>query len=160
MTLYSLSPMTKFTPVSGMIDVLPTGTCYDDCIEYMSEAWGLGQLDILLCHGIIGNPRQHSHAWLYCPSENEVSHFGIVDGEKVRVTGTKQELYTSLQVMECTYYSIQQMLYYNWRFNNYGPWEQKYVNACKDYSDQVISPTYERPNRELVKIFNMIGVTI
>jgi hypothetical protein len=119
-----------------MNQILPTGQCFDDALEYLAERLRSAPRDLAkrwrLAHGICrGNYEGalYAHAWL--EEHHDVCwDFGLIDGTRVAFSMKKHEYYAARHVVECTLYTPRQALAENLRTQHFGPWKDSYRALC------------------------------
>jgi hypothetical protein len=114
----------------------PTGTCFDDALDFLSEFLKRNRMLATTCelvHGIAlardGEP--YSHAWVE-QARATVWTAGIVKGEKIYVGVDIDDYYDEMRVQEATRYSLLEAWAENSRTGTYGPWLDKYSRLCRD----------------------------
>lgn len=119
--------------------IFPTGSCFDDALEFISErvTENRSAIDaLLLVHGIALIPEDQpeagkpfAHAWV--EEGAEVWQSGILDGERIYFSAPKEEILPKLRVQEATRYAVREAHAENVRTKSYGPWLEKYQGLCK-----------------------------
>ena len=124
-----------------MPTILPTQTCFDDALDYLSEAvredpsWALGHLRLV--HGICLAPEGQyagelfAHAWVE-EDRRVCIQAGILDGRKGYYGISRAQHYALLRVQLTTVYTVEEALEKNLASNHYGPWESSYQSLCGD----------------------------
>ena len=119
---------------------MPTKTCFDDSLDFMMELARNKKTDgVYVCHGIV-SPRMlvpeckstFTHAWVYDCMTDICLDWGILEGQRIGVKGSKRDYFHHMRVKEVTYYTFKQCMYYSWIYNFFGPWEPKYMVLCSD----------------------------
>lgn len=121
------------------ISIAPTHTCFDDAMEMLEEAVinnpGSFESDELkLVHAICLTPdgREYSHAWV--ESDDKYCWFkGIMNRETHQFAASIKEYYEEIRVKETIKYSPRKALNLNHQYNNYGPWEERYISLCRKH---------------------------
>jgi hypothetical protein len=132
---------------AATMTILPTGTCFDDAIEYLNEIALHGQrerlLTLKLVHGICLAPEgaqegtPFAHAWV--EEAGVCVQAGLFSGEPQKVYyGVKRaEFYAKLRVQVATYYTAPEVVVHNRRTGHFGPWEHLYRDLCQEYGAPV-----------------------
>ena len=124
--------------------IYPTGKCFDDALDYLMAH--VSKKPLWLVHGIVHFPEsqvnllpefQHlagkrfAHAWV--EDETLVWNHGILEnGVPIVYAVEKEEYYTEMQVEKVTKYTPSETLVLNEKFMTYGPWEQAYMDLCRN----------------------------
>lgn len=125
------------------MNIYPTGSCFDDAIEIIKAAAKNGQpnwRNMIIIHGICVDPggKKFSHAWV--EDNQECLWMGIIKGETVIAVANRTEFYEYMSVQDTTAYTIEQAVHEERRTGKCGPWEQKYLDLCKQ--DEEPEPRY------------------
>lgn len=124
----------------GRTLIKPTGTCFDDAIDFLQAAvsehptWALNHLRLV--HGICLSPRDalppdvpFSHGWVEQDREI-VIQAGIIGG----VTGfyglPRRHHYAIMRVQCITVYTVEEAWERNRIHRHFGPWESSYRDLC------------------------------
>lgn len=128
------------TPTTNEKTIFPTGTCFDDCIDYLNHLAlenpaNIKKLneDYRVCHGIclMDSGEPFAHAWL--EYRNSVIDGGIYQGEKVAVRIAKHEFYANLKPLKVIRYTLKMCCHLEKRVFKYqGPWDPEIRALCKD----------------------------
>ena len=134
-------------------NIYPTHTCFDDALDYLVKPL---KPELLLCHGIVRpNGYNAAHAWIYNPIEDRIYQWGFMeDGKRCRVSFKLIEYQQQLKVVIFTYYTWQQALHLNARYNHFGPWEQLYYEQTANYPGGRIRKVYECPSSIIAQIIH------
>lgn len=121
--------------MSGTI-IHPTGTCFDDALDFLAEALRIDpRADLVLVHGICTHPdgpragTRYAHAWV--EEGEDLWQTGIIDGERRTYCCERAEFYGLLKIVDTTRYTPRQADRENRRSNHYGPWVKRYAALCK-----------------------------
>lgn len=128
--------------------ILPTGTCFDDALDFISERVKREPRlaltgDLILVHGICLAPEGRragepfSHAWVE-DSTTEVNppleivwQGGVLDGQRIWYAMPRAEFESKLRPQKSTRYTMREAALENKRTNHFGPWVEEYSNLCK-----------------------------
>lgn len=119
--------------------IYPTGTCFDDCATFIARSYE-SKLGYKLVHGIclLENGKLYAHAWIELPSHDEAMGFGLAiindKEEKVIYTASISDFYDRFKVYETTKYDYFEAMDNFINKKTHGPWEEKYLKLCNDYS--------------------------
>lgn len=124
-----------------MTDIYPTHTCFDDAMEYIEarlyqDPSLVHDQRLMLTHvlvEILNGPYQGqiaAHAW--AEENGECIQMGILDGERVWIFRTPEEVAESLRIIDATRYTLKQVHRQNVRSGHFGPWKRKYIDRCRD----------------------------
>jgi len=120
-----------------MPELLPTGRCFDDAIEYLAARV---KGDPALAHGktlrlVHGLARAHdaagtvyAHAW--CEDGEDCWDAALLEGRRVYYRVARVEYYAARQIEETTHYTVRQAARANRRTRSYGPWKPQYLECC------------------------------
>jgi hypothetical protein len=106
----------------------PTGTCFDDALEFVIEAnvprsnW----YKYTIVHGVCVAPDGHryAHAWI---ERGELAIQVMLDGEeRFALSLPRGEFYTYYRVRLTTRYTVREAAEENRRTGHYGPWLEQY----------------------------------
>jgi len=119
------------------LKIYPTHTCFDDSLDLIAEWIKVDNSQVkhlFLVHGIclLENNEPYSHAWV--ERKNKCFFVGIIEGKRETLAVSKKAYYQRFKVQEATRYSVRQAWEHNRISNNYGPWEERYLKLCRDYS--------------------------
>jgi hypothetical protein len=133
------------------IVIHPTHTCFDDALDLVEDLMksdsSFDWKNCLIVHGIADCGQLYSHAWLEygdCCIE-----MGILDGERVIFEQDKKKYYESRKISDVTKYTVHEALKENLKHEHYGPWEQKYLELCKDYEGNASCKNSENAAQEV-----------
>lgn len=116
--------------------ILPTHTCFDDALDWVSEAVvKKGKTDLFLVHGIqcistLNGDHLFAHAWI---EEGDLCwDFGILqeNGAKIAFAVQRAEYYAERQCRDVTRYTPFEACRENYNSNHFGPWKEKYRALC------------------------------
>jgi hypothetical protein len=117
------------------MDLLPTGHCFDDALEYLNQRVlaepTLAQGRTLeLVHGIaIGDTGEpYAHAW--CEEGRHCWDAAIANGERIWYAVARHEFYAARRVHTITRYSVRAACLANLAAGHYGPWKAEYRELC------------------------------
>lgn len=120
-----------------MATILPTGRCFDDALDLLTERIREGAAPdaLRLVHAILRaeNGRRYVHAWL--EEHDQVWDAGTLDGRRIYYAVAWQEYYQARKVEERTRYTPHQALIENARTGHYGPWKPHYLALCATPGD-------------------------
>lgn len=124
------------------ISIYPTNKCFDDSLDFLGimakeEPERLRAGYYILVHGILTNSEegyQYSHAWVET-KDGEVIHSGVLNNRLVYCHFSVAEYYKEMGLIECTRYSAREASDLNHKHVNYGPWEEKYLKLCRNWTD-------------------------
>lgn len=135
-------------PVLECDCIRPTRTCFDDALEYLSdagkkvfmetgshEATQAALDELRLVHGICRAPDGHRYAHAWVEKANEVWQAGIVsggehDGKRIEYWCERSSFYETVGVIETTVYTAVGACLENVRTGHFGPWEPRYQELC------------------------------
>lgn len=123
-----------------MPEIHPTGTCFDDALDLIAEIVkahpdAAYTREFELVHAICHPPEFHkfAHAWVETDQGKGVAiFFGIIDGRREQIATRAEEYRQRLNVLEETRYTPYQAYQMNDKHENYGPWEQRYIDLTRD----------------------------
>lgn len=124
-------------------ELKPTGTCFDDTLDFLEQMSKLPDArlalpQLLLVHGICITPttkdRLFAHAWIEWPKYSMVLQGCIYKGKRRMFETPKVVFYAQLRPQKFTRYTIFEAAKLNEEHNNYGPWVDEYIALCKDAS--------------------------
>jgi hypothetical protein len=115
----------------------PTNQCFDDALDLLSyivkKKWAEGKHlgeDWKLVHAICkAEGGEFAHAWCERDGKTVVTAF-MIDGKHTYVEIGRRDYYRLFQPQEMTRYTVDEAMLANLRTNNFGPWEQRYREAC------------------------------
>lgn len=112
----------------------PTGTCFDDSLDFLNDKLFQGLMYFNLIHGVcrLKTGEYYSHAWVEDTIEESFLEIKLCDTEKVIVEYDKYDFVKETGATVWTTYAPWQALYHNWRYSNYGPWEKNYLALTRD----------------------------
>lgn len=129
----------------GHIQLLPTGTCFDDALDYVSvllkDAGCYTERKKILtthyvCHGLVGpDDDPIAHAWVEVGDDVWIS--GLWRGKQVFTSLPRSDYYASMGARDITRYTCQEVVDLNRKSNHFGPWEERYVERCRKPEDPV-----------------------
>lgn len=118
-----------------MKNIYPTGTCFDDAMDWFMKNYK-DKNNLLLVHAICekDDGELYSHAW--CEHDNQAFGFGLIEHEGEQVfccycTDIK-DYYDYFKVKKKSKYDITKVLLNNVLYKTYGPWRQEYLELCHD----------------------------
>ncbi len=125
------------------ITIYPTGTCFDDAIDYINaislkEPWNIKLFNkqYRIAHGIclFEDWRPYAHCWLEkANSCYDYRLFESPEGEKVQIKYTRGEFYTLFKPQKVVRYTIRDCLHLEKRVHGYcGPWDPQIRALCPD----------------------------
>lgn len=122
----------------GGLTIFPTGTCFDDALEWLTELVKRSPLrgftpNLFLCHGIclMHGIDPYSHAWV--EEFGMVWFSGVIEEDKAMIKCDLKEFYDHFHVTEqVTKYTPWQAVEQNHAAENYGPWEQRYIDLTRE----------------------------
>jgi hypothetical protein len=128
-----------------MAAIYPTGTCFDDALDYLvcrvlEDPRLIKGRRLLLVHGIGLIPADaayratpnapFAHAWV---EEADVCWTtGLLNGERVLVRHDRGDFYRRLRIQSTTVYTPRQAHRENVRTNSFGPWRAEYLALCRN----------------------------
>lgn len=120
-------------------DILPTGTCFEDCTLKFAELVKANpsKPNLYLVHGILTMPvtdKPYSHAWIELDGRAIESGINSATGEKLAVVRPVEVFHRENRVQDFTRYSLSDLiaLCANGRGSETPPWEEKYRRLTKD----------------------------
>lgn len=121
-----------------MIDILPTGTCFDDALEYIERRVLrvpalASSRKLLLVHALCladDGVTRYAHAW--AEEAGVCWDCGIVNGEKSWFALDPASMDRMRHVLQKTKYTCIQVLRHNRQSGHYGPWEEPYAAHVGD----------------------------
>lgn len=116
--------------------VYPTNSCFDDALDLLTLLAKernpiIHDPSLRVVHGLVwqaGTPS--AHAWVEIG--DQCIFRGILEGEARYFSADWQEYYFELVVRETTRYTLREAITHNWKHNNYGPWEERYREFCRE----------------------------
>jgi hypothetical protein len=128
-----------------MDNLYPTGTCFDDAIDYLNwlctqEPWNIKKFNkkYRVVHGIchFEDGRPYAHCWL--EKGNKAMDFRMYNDKKVMVQYTKGEFISILKPSRAIRYTIQECCDLEKRVHGHpGPWHPEIITLCKDVQEQL-----------------------
>jgi len=135
--------------MDGSTPILPTNTCFDDCLDYIEHIikTNLPNIESLLdrywvVHGIYQltdlendtntNGEPFAHGWVFDRHDNSVIQDGYLNGDRITYSITLTEFYELFKVIDETRYTLKEVHRLNILHNNYGPWKASYIKHCKN----------------------------
>ena len=116
-----------------MTDFYPTGKCFDDALDLLSEIIKKGRHlreKWLLVHALCRiNGNTFAHAWCERDRKTVVTAF-IIEGCHTYVEIPRRDFYRLFWPQELTRYSPWQAMQENFRTNHFGPWDARYRQHC------------------------------
>jgi len=118
-------------------DLLPTGTCFDDALEYLNERVladpSLAERSTLvLVHGIArstdGADEPYAHAW--CEEAGQAWDAALWNGQRIYYAVARAAFYEARRIADATQYTIRQACLLNYATRHYGPWLPRYRALC------------------------------
>ena len=116
----------------------PTHTCFDDALDFLADLSknfpaALYFERYRLVHAICTMPdgQPYAHAWVETYA-GTAHFFGILKGERVRVTVDAAEYRQELKMQHVTEYTPEEAWEENRKSENFGPWIPRYRELCKD----------------------------
>jgi hypothetical protein len=119
--------------------LMPTHSCFDDSLQYISDAVLEDKdeaiLHLRLVHGICLAPegpekdRPFSHAWVE-QDRRVVIQCALLDGEPIWFGCLRKEFYLKMRVQVSTVYTVEEAVHKNWEKGTYGPWDPAYLALC------------------------------
>lgn len=122
------------------MDLLPTGRCFDDALDYIeaevrADVSRALDTELILCHGIVlapeGNPfagTPYAHAWVI--DHGAIISAALLDGERVYYAMDPVTFIKIHRVQAFTLYSVEDAWRENDRTGMYGPWKEEYLALC------------------------------
>lgn len=115
----------------------PTNQCFDDALDLLSfvvtRKWAEGKHlgeDWKLVHAICKPTGiEFAHAWCERDRKTVVTAF-VIDGRHTYVEMPRRDFYRLFMPQEMTRYTVDEAMTCNIRTNHFGPWEQRYRDAC------------------------------
>ena len=121
-----------------MIDIAqfrPTGTCFDDALDFVSELLAASTGDaklrwiqqLIIVHGICITPdgEPYAHAWV--EHLEKVWQGTLLQGQRAFYPTQREKFYEERRVMESTRYTVREAMRMNEQHDNFGPWEERYL---------------------------------
>lgn len=125
--------------------VRPTGTCFDDALDFLEELSKTGVSkkelirDFVLVHGICMTPTvpsvQFAHAWVEW-RQQLVFQRGIVDGQVLTYSMPLSQFEQRFNPVKTTRYTVAEAARRNAETNSYGPWEPEYAALTREGADR------------------------
>lgn len=120
--------------------IYPTGNCFDDALEYLSERVAKDRIlidsgTLVLVHAIVLQPdgpdegKPFAHAWV--EEGGRMFQGGIYQGERIIWSADKDEILSALRVQEFARYTPREAAVENKRTRHFGPWLEKFEALCK-----------------------------
>lgn len=135
--------------------LMPTGSCFDDALEYLehlsrSNPQMLVEHQALwLVHGLCrarnAEGTIYAHGWVEL--DGHCIEAGLLYGNRIYYGVRTDRYYAKRNVIQATAYRMVDVLAENERTNNYGPWQQEYLDHCLN----------GRPARILGKVEGIFG---
>jgi len=130
-------------PTEVGFDLLPTKTCFDDCMEWLEAEAKRGEpLDgWLLCHGLMDHDGQeYSHAWL--ERGDKAFDFHLLGTAKVMSQWKLEDYLDEHKPRGVTRYTPIAAVEENLRTGHFGPWKEEYRKWCRRMTD--LSEKYQK----------------
>lgn len=139
------------TNIESSLSILPTHTCFDDCLDYIENLIkqpNSNKLAIIrryqVVHGIYQitelendlntKGRPFAHGWVFDKVDKAAIQDGYLNGERLTYGISTKDFYSLFKIIDETRYNLNEVYRLNVLHNNFGPWKQKYINLCADKS--------------------------
>jgi hypothetical protein len=131
--------------------IYPTGTCFDDSLDYLEQVLNIEALtpeqlaeverDHRIVHGIcVGSAGvRYAHAWVEQRSRDDrawlVWQAGVLDGERIYFGRDRADYLATDGVERCTRYTLRIAAELNRIYGTYGPWRAEYLELARSGGD-------------------------
>ena len=142
------------TKKKRQIQAKPTGTCFDDSLDFIFDKFKNGKIHYNLIHGICQqkNGNLYSHAWVEDIKNNTFIDFKIIKRQKTcLIFENKMDFINEFRPKSWTTYTLWQSLLMNWKWGNYGPWEHGYIGLTKDKKQ--LKKLGDRPSSKSIRFY-------
>lgn len=144
--------------------IVPTGTCFDDALDFFGQVltpkqvFALAQ-DFSIVHGICLSQETktpYAHAWVEqrnaLGGNTIIWQAGVYEGDRVYYAMALGDFEEDFIVQTCTRYTLTLALKMNDLWNNFGPWRKDYLALCRQQHEDPTIPGFSKRHQPVVVV--------